>query len=207
MLSYRTPLILAVAVLVSGTRTPADAAPPGTDAYLDETRARWEDTARKIWGFHEVALEERQSSALLADLLAKEGFAVQRGVAGMPTAFVARAGKGEPVVALLAEYDALPELSQAAGATTKQPMKAGAPGHGCGHNLLGLPLSRRGSPPIGCGPASTSRAPSSSSGPRPRRSSWARCSWSATAHSRAWTRCSPGIRAHRTRSSTVPGSP
>jgi aminobenzoyl-glutamate utilization protein B len=136
-MSHRLPLILVAAVLVSSTRARAQTPPPGTDAYLDTTRARWEDAARKIWGFHELALEERQSSALLADLLAKEGFVVTRGVAGLPTAFVARAGKGEPVVALLAEYDALPELSQVAGATTKQPMKAGDPGHGCGHNLLG----------------------------------------------------------------------
>lgn len=132
----RLPLILAVAVLASA-QTSADTAPAGSDGYLDATRARWEDAARKIWGFHELALEERRSSALLADVLTKEGFAVQRGVAGMPTAFVARAGKGEPVVALLAEYDALPELSQVAGATKKQPMKAGDSGHGCGHNLLG----------------------------------------------------------------------
>lgn len=115
----------------------AAAAPPSTDAYLQETRARWEDTARRIWGFHELALEEKQSSALLAGLLESEGFAVERGIAGMPTAFVARAGSGAPVIALLAEYDALPELSQAAGVPRKQPAEAGAPGHGCGHNLLG----------------------------------------------------------------------
>src|SRR5512138_1172941 len=108
-----------------------------TDAYLDQTRAQWEDAARQIWGFHELALEERQSAALLEGVLEKEGFAVERGVAGMPTAFVARAGKGEPVVAVLAEYDALPDLSQVGGAAKKQPVEAGAPGHGCGHNLLG----------------------------------------------------------------------
>jgi aminobenzoyl-glutamate utilization protein B len=142
-MSHRIPLVL-VAVLLWGTRARADTTPSGTDAYLDSTRARWEDAARKIWGFHELALEERQSSALLADVLAKEGFAVQRGVAGMPTAFVARAGKGQPVVAFLAEYDALPELSQVAGATKKQPMKAGDPGHGCGHNLLGTAMIAAG---------------------------------------------------------------
>ncbi len=60
-----------------------------------------------------------------------------RGVAGMPTAFVASAGSGAPVVAILAEYDALPGLSQKAGEAKKDPAVAGAPGHGCGHNLLG----------------------------------------------------------------------
>jgi len=135
MTARRATLLVAVALVLP--RGLASAAPTATDVYLDETRGRWEEVARKIWGFHELALEERQSSALLADLLEKEGFSVQRGVAGMPTAFVARAGKGEPVVALLAEYDALPELSQAGGASKKRPVEPGAPGHGCGHNLLG----------------------------------------------------------------------
>jgi aminobenzoyl-glutamate utilization protein B len=116
---------------------PALAAPPSTDAFLDETRARWEELARKVWSFHEVALEEKQSAAVLADVLEKEGFKVTRGVAGMPTAFVASAGSGAPVIGILAEYDALPGLSQAPGQPTRQPEKAGAAGHGCGHNLLG----------------------------------------------------------------------
>jgi aminobenzoyl-glutamate utilization protein B len=124
-------------VLLLLAASSALASPAPTDAYLDETRGRWEDVARQVWGFHELALDERRSSGLLADVLEQAGFTVQRGVAGMPTAFVARAGKGSPVLALLAEYDALPELSQAGGAAKKQPTEAGAPGHGCGHNLLG----------------------------------------------------------------------
>jgi aminobenzoyl-glutamate utilization protein B len=128
---------LAALAAVTLPRAARPAPPFTSDAYLDETRARWEDAARRIWSFHELALEERQSSALLSSLLEKEGFALERGVAGMSTAFVARAGHGEPVVALLAEYDALPELSQAAGLARKQPVEVGAPGHGCGHNLLG----------------------------------------------------------------------
>ncbi len=108
-----------------------------TDAYLDETRAQWQDVARRIWAFHEVALEEERSAALLAGVLEGEGFAVQRGVGDLRTAFVATAGAGEPVVGILAEYDALPALSQAAGAPRKLALERGAPGHGCGHNLLG----------------------------------------------------------------------
>ncbi len=115
----------------------ARAAPLVTDAWLDETAGRWQEVARRVWGFHELAWEERQSSALLADVLEREGFAVERGVAGIPTAFVARAGQGAPVIGLLAEYDALPGLSQEAGATAEKRLEAGAPGHGCGHNLLG----------------------------------------------------------------------
>jgi aminobenzoyl-glutamate utilization protein B len=132
--------VLVAALLASLAWPPpgrAAGSPVPTDGWLEESRVRWEEVARKIWGFHELALEERRSSALLADVLEKEGFEVRRDVAGMPTAFVARAGKGSPVVAILAEYDALPELSQVGGVAQKRPAEAGAPGHGCGHNLLG----------------------------------------------------------------------
>jgi len=108
-----------------------------TDAYLDETRARWERLARQIWDTPELGLSETRSAAALVEVLQKEGFHVTWGVGGEATAFVATAGSGTPVVALLAEYDALPGLSQAAGQPKKQPLKEGAPGHGCGHNLLG----------------------------------------------------------------------
>jgi aminobenzoyl-glutamate utilization protein B len=74
---------------------------------------------------------------VLADVLAQEGFQITRGVGGQPTAFVATAGAGGPVVALLAEYDALPGLSQAAGQAKRQVVADGAAGHGCAHNLLG----------------------------------------------------------------------
>jgi aminobenzoyl-glutamate utilization protein B len=108
-----------------------------TDAYLDQTRARWEQVSRQIWEFAETSLQEKKSAEFLADLLEKEGFKVQRGVGELPTAFIAIAGSGSPVVAVLAEYDALPELSQKAGTAAKDPVMKGAPGHGCGHNLLG----------------------------------------------------------------------
>jgi aminobenzoyl-glutamate utilization protein B len=70
-------------------------------------------------------------------VLEKEGFKVERGVGALPTAFVATAGSGAPVIAILAEYDALPDLSQKAAEAHKDPLASGAPGHGCGHNLLG----------------------------------------------------------------------
>ncbi len=92
-----------------------------------------------IWSYAELGLEEYKSSKLLADTLEEAGFKVDRGVAGMPTAFVASwsHGTGKPVVGFLAEYDALPMLSQKAGATTQDPVIPGAPGHGCGHNTMG----------------------------------------------------------------------
>src|SRR5205085_1376925 len=97
----------------------------------------WEQVSRQLWEFSETALRETRSAALLEDLLEKEGFKVQRGIGQLPTAFVATAGSGAPVVAILAEYDALPELSQKAGEAHKDPRAQGEPGHGCGHNLLG----------------------------------------------------------------------
>ncbi|TMQ28661.1 MAG: amidohydrolase, partial [Deltaproteobacteria bacterium] len=113
----------------------ADARP--TDTYLDQTRERWEKVAKQIWDTPELGLGENRSSAALIDILQKEGFQVTKGVGGEATAFVATAGSGAPVIALLAEYDALPGLSQAAGQSRKQAVTDGAPGHGCGHNLLG----------------------------------------------------------------------
>jgi aminobenzoyl-glutamate utilization protein B len=99
-----------------------DAPAAATDAYLDQTRTRWEQISRQIWEFAETGLEETRSAALVADALVKEGFTVQRGVAGMPTAFVATAGSGSPVVGVLVEYDALPGLSQKAGEPQKDPL-------------------------------------------------------------------------------------
>ncbi len=128
---------LALLALPAPGKAASPAAAAASDAWLDSTSARWNEVSRKIWGFSETALQETQSSALLADVLEKEGFSVTRGVAGMPTAFVASAGSGAPVIGILAEYDALPGLSQAAGVPKKTPRAEGAAGHGCGHNLLG----------------------------------------------------------------------
>ena len=89
-----------------------------------------------IWANAEVAFEEEKSSKLLADYAEENGFTVERGVAGMPTAFVATYGSGKPVISILGEFDALPGISQKAQ-PTKEPLEQGAAGHGCGHNLFG----------------------------------------------------------------------
>jgi aminobenzoyl-glutamate utilization protein B len=83
-----------------------------TLSWLDENMAELSEINAKIWEFAEVAMEEYQSAELLASYLEKNGFQVSRGIAGMPTAFVAVYGRGEPVIGILAEYDALPGLSQ-----------------------------------------------------------------------------------------------
>jgi len=103
---------------------------------LDEKYSYYKERALKIWNFAEVGYKEMQSSALLQQNLREEEFIIEAGVAGMPTAFVATYGSGKPEIGILAEFDALPGLSQKA-----QPGKAAAggdAGHGCGHHLFGV---------------------------------------------------------------------
>jgi aminobenzoyl-glutamate utilization protein B len=104
--------------------------------FLNGYQKRMAEIAGAIWGFAELGLEEVRSSALLAEELQRQGFSVKKGVAGMPTAFIATWGEGNPVIGILAEYDALPGLSNHP-VPYKSPMEEGAPGHGCGHNLFG----------------------------------------------------------------------
>ena len=90
----------------------------------------------EIWSNAELALEEHKSSKILSDYAEKNGMNVERGVAGMPTAFIASYGKGRPRIGILGEFDANAGISQKKQ-TTKEALIEGAPGHGCGHNLLG----------------------------------------------------------------------
>lgn len=90
-----------------------------------------------IWSFAELGMQEFKSAGLLTKTLEEEGFKVERGVAGMPTAFVASYGSGHPVIGILGEFDALPMISQKGRVTAQDPLVSGAPGHGCGHNLMG----------------------------------------------------------------------
>ena len=90
-----------------------------------------------IWSFAELGMQEFRSSAILIRTLEDEGFSIERNVAGMPTCFVATWGEGKPVIGILGEYDALPLLSQKALIPTQEPLAEGAPGHGCGHNMMG----------------------------------------------------------------------
>lgn len=105
--------------------------------WLEEHSKHLSEISDKIWEYAELGLMEKQSSKQLAEELEKHGFTVDLGVAGMPTAFVATWGEGKPVIGIMGEYDALPGISQKAGVTHKEPVKKGAPGHGCGHNIHG----------------------------------------------------------------------
>lgn len=106
-------------------------------AWVDANMPELASLNDEIWRFAEVAMEEYRSAEALASYLEKMGFVVERGVAGLPTAFVATFGSGDPVIGFLAEYDALPGLSQDT-VSLKKPIKEGESGHGCGHNIFGV---------------------------------------------------------------------
>src|SRR5579883_642355 len=117
----------------------AAALAPAADTVLDHVSAHADhfgDISRQIWESPELGFHETKSSALLQQELKANGFTVNTNVAGMPTGFVAEFGSGKPVIALMGEFDALPGLSQKESPVL-DPVVAGAPGHGCGHNLLG----------------------------------------------------------------------
>jgi aminobenzoyl-glutamate utilization protein B len=106
-------------------------------ASIERRKAEMIKLSDQIWAYAETALREHKSSKALADYAEREGFKVERGVAGMPTAFIASYGQGSPIIGVLGEFDALPGISQKAS-PVKEPLEAGAPGHGCGHNLFGV---------------------------------------------------------------------
>jgi aminobenzoyl-glutamate utilization protein B len=107
--------------------------------YLSESSVieKYGNICDSIWSYSELGMQEFRSSALLIRTLEEEGFAVQKGVAGMPTCFVATWGSGKPVIGILGEFDALPMISQQALTPKQAPRVEGGPGHGCGHNLMG----------------------------------------------------------------------
>ncbi len=102
---------------------------------LDSQVNQYGVIAKKIWEFAEVGYKEKQSSNLLQETLKKAGFSVEAGVAEIPTAFVASFGSGSPVIGIMAEYDALPGMSQ--DSIPQKKTAGGNSGHACGHHLFG----------------------------------------------------------------------
>lgn len=110
-----------------------------TEAVLQGVLQRSDDAvglAVDLFAYAELGYLERRSAKRLSTYLESNGFEVQRGVADIPTAFVASRGEGSPVIGILAEFDALPGLSQAP-TPERRPLQDGAPGHACGHHLFG----------------------------------------------------------------------
>jgi aminobenzoyl-glutamate utilization protein B len=136
----RTAFLWSIAIVASAQDAPAPAAPSAAKMAVvlsvDRHRPELISLSDQVWAFAEIALREYRSAKLLADYAEKQGFRVERGIAGMPTAFVASYGNGRPVIGIMGEYDALPGLSQKAQ-PSKEPVIEGAGGHGCGHNMFG----------------------------------------------------------------------
>jgi len=130
-------LIVGLGLLLPATALAHDI---GTDhrAVIDAVEARYEETAdiaRKIWEWGEVGYQEERSSALLKDTLKTAGFKIDSGVADIPTAFIAEYGTDGPVIAILAEYDALPGINQD-DIAERSPIEGKHAAHACGHNLF-----------------------------------------------------------------------
>ena len=127
--------IFLVAVMVTTTTLNAQKRYTQVLDQLEGKTAQYGTIAKTIWDYAELGYQEEQSSALLQSTLSEAGFTIEKGVAGIPTAFVATYGSGGPTIAILAEYDALPGLSQKA--VTYKESNGGRGGHACGHHLFG----------------------------------------------------------------------
>jgi aminobenzoyl-glutamate utilization protein B len=143
---------LAFAVLLVCGATAAPSAQQGgeggrIDAYKREVASTVDGMSKiaqemvdSVFSFSELAHQEFETSRYLTGVLERNGFSVRRGVAGMPTAWVATWGSGKPVIALGSDIDGIPQASQKPGVPYRDPLIAGAPGHGEGHNS-GVPLN------------------------------------------------------------------
>ena len=131
-------LVLCVAICIAATAQKQKTNPNKQSVIqsVDKHQAELIDLSNQVWAFAETALNEYKSSKVLADYAEAQGFKVTRGVANLPTAFIAEFGSGKPIIGIMGEYDALPGISQKAQAT-RDPLVQGGAGHGCGHNLFG----------------------------------------------------------------------
>jgi aminobenzoyl-glutamate utilization protein B len=128
--------ILTLGMVFSPGSTNAQTGKAQVADYLDARTEGLSEIAMEIWDLAELGYMETQSAELLAQELEAHGFSVERGVAGIPTAFVATFGSGGPVIGILGEYDALPGINQDR-VPERSPIEGKAAGHACGHNLFG----------------------------------------------------------------------
>src|SRR6185436_8506713 len=143
-------IALAVVVLLTSivaTPSTQQTQPPKLAAYKTEAAASIDgmyDLAQQmvdsVFSFSELGFQEFETQRYLTGILEKEGFTIQRGVAGIPTAWVAKFGSGKPVIAIGSDIDGIPQASQKPGVAYADPIIAGAPGHGEGHNT-GMPMN------------------------------------------------------------------
>src|ERR1700690_1098469 len=140
---FAVALMLAATCALAQPKIAADKEAAKKDdlaAQLDGMKKQAPVMVDSVFSFGELGFQEFETSKYLTGILEKEGFQVDRGVAGIPTAFVATWGHGKPVIALGSDIDDIPEASQKPGVAYHDPMIVGAPGHGEGHNS-GIPLN------------------------------------------------------------------
>ena len=104
---------------------------------VDKHKAKFENVALQIWDYAELGYLEKNSSSLLASSLEDEGFTIKRGLAGIPSAFIAEFNNGGPVIGILGEFDALPGLAQTTSPFKEVANNSNGAGHACGHHLFG----------------------------------------------------------------------
>lgn len=134
-MKFRTAFLITLLLLTSSILLAQDAKKVAY-SWIDANADAIKGVHKNIWTYAETGLQEFKSSKELTDFLKANGFTVEAGVAGMPTAFVASVGSGKPIIGILAEFDALPGLSQDATPERKERSEVGA-GHGCGHSVFG----------------------------------------------------------------------
>ncbi len=135
-LTYFARLALGVLLMGSLGAASADSSSSKALEFLEQRYDKTATMARTLWEYAEVGYQETRSSALMQSTLKEAGFSIEAGVADIPTAFVASYGSGTPVIAIMAEYDALPGISQDAS-PVRSPVVDRPAGHACGHNLFG----------------------------------------------------------------------
>ena len=135
-------LVASVALVAQTKVSPEKEAALKADlaGQIDGMKKQAQVMVDSVFSFGELGFQEIETSKYLTGILEKEGFQVERGVAGMPTAFVATWGEGKPVIALGSDIDDIPQASQKPGVAYHDPIIEGAPGHGEGHNS-GMPLN------------------------------------------------------------------
>ena len=136
-MNRRTSIVLAVVAALAPAAASAQSGKAMVAAYVDQNAERFGDVAQTIWDLAEVGYQETESSGLLQSTLQSAGFTIQAGVAGIPTAFVAEWKNGDgPVIGILAEFDALPGITQDRN-PQRAPIETKPAGHACGHHLFG----------------------------------------------------------------------
>lgn len=140
---HRVAMLCAGLAAVGSAQTPSPKLTPVQADLLgsvDSMKKLTQEMVDSVFSFGELGFQEFETSKYLTGILEKEGFKIERGIAGIPTAWTATWGSGKPVIALGSDIDCIPQASQMPGVAYRQPMVPGAPGHGEGHNS-GVPLN------------------------------------------------------------------